>query len=163
MRNLTGWRGGVSLTLVLLNSAFISASETEKWLNYPNMTLLTLLYIDFKYHILFLTNLFINIKEIERKGVYKISPHPHLMVQMWTNKFGYVVYFYQLTTILQLTLILKIEIWTHKKLAQGYSKTTPKNRMSLKTCYFEKETRSRFYCSLVLLRNHLLFSIWNCS
>lgn len=136
----------------------------EMTLNYPNMILLTLLYIDFKYHILFLTDLLINIKETERKGVYKISPpHLHLMVQMWNNKFDYVVYFCQLTTILQLTLILKIEIWTHKKLAQGYSKTTPKNRMSLKTCYFEKETRSRFYCSLVLLRNHLLFSIWNCS
>lgn len=60
------------------------------------------------------------------------------MVQMWANKFGYVAYFCQLTTICQLTLILKLEIRSHKNLAQGYNKATPKN-MSLKT-YFQEET-----------------------
>lgn len=61
------------------------------------------------------------------------------MVQMWASEFGYVPYFCQLTTIFQVTLILKLEIWSHKNLTQGCHKATPKSIMSLKT-YFEKET-----------------------
>lgn len=61
------------------------------------------------------------------------------MVQMRANKFGYEPYFCQLTTIFQLTLILKLEIRSRKNIAQRYHKATPKNIMSLKT-YFEKET-----------------------
>lgn len=56
--------------------SIISASETELTLNYSNIIVLTLLYINFKYHILFLTNLLINIKETERNGVYKIPSSP---------------------------------------------------------------------------------------
>lgn len=58
---------------------------------------------------------------------------------MWANKFGYVAYFCQLITIFQLTLLLKLEIWSRKNLAQGYNKAIPKNIMSLKS-YFQKET-----------------------
>lgn len=130
----------------------------EITLNYSNMVIFNyLLYIDFKYDILDLSNLLINLKETERKRVYKIPPPFYgtdVNQQIWLRSLFLSVDYYFITDF-----DFKIRDLTHKKLAQGYSKTTPKNRMSLKTRYFKIKTSSKFSCSLALLRNHLLFSI----